>query len=178
MDETEPLGMRRMTLGLVFGSLVGLLSYLALEAGSDLLIQLIAHQFFGFEWSDLHFFETIWFLALFGAPIAIVMGLLVGLPVWQVAEARPLRSWRSASAYGSIAGAVIGLIFLLLGLAIGLQTFLDDRSSYNSWSYGYQVTRDGLPTALGWLIQLKTLLFYCAAGAIGGIAARFLAIPR
>ncbi len=67
MDETEPLGMRRMTLGLVFGSLVGLLSYLALEAGSDLLIQLIAHQFFGFEWSELHFFETIWFLALFGA---------------------------------------------------------------------------------------------------------------
>ena len=178
MDEAEPLSMRRMMLGLVCGSLVGVLSYIALEAGSDLLTQLIAHQFFGFEWRDTHFFETIWFFALFGAPVALVMGLLVGLPVWKVAEDRPLRSKQSALVYGSIAGAVIGLILLLLGLAVGLQTFLDDRSSYNSWSYGYQVTKDGLPTALGWLIQLKTLLFYCAAGALGGFAARFVAVPR
>lgn len=178
MDKIEPLSTRRMMLGLVFGSLVGLLSYISLEAGSDLLAQLIAYQFFGFEWRDLHIAETIWFFALFGAPVAIVMGLVVGLPVWMVAESRPLRSRRSALIYGSIAGAMIGVIFLLLGLAVGLQTFLDDKSSYNSWSYGYQVTSDGLPTAVGWLIQLKTILFYCAAGAVGGFAARFLIVPR
>ena len=178
MDEPKPLSMRRKMLGLVCGSLVGLLSYIALEAGSDLLAELLAHQFFGYEWRDPHFFETIWFFALFGAPVTLVMGPLIGLPVWKVAEERPLRSQRSAVIYGSIAGAGIGLIFLLLGLAVGLQTFLDDRVCYNSWSYGYQVTKDGLPTALGWLVQLKTLLFYCGAGALGGIAARFVAVPR
>ena len=178
MNETEPLSMRRMTAGLVCGSLVGLSFYISLEAGSDLLTQFVAHKFFGFEWRDLHYFETIWFFVLFGAPIAVVMGLLVGLPVWKVAEDRPLRSRRSALIYGSIAGGCIGLIFLFLGLAIGLHTYLDERSSYNSWSYGYQVTRDGLPTAVGWLIQFKTLLFYCASGAIGGFAARTVAVPR
>ncbi|WP_390550591.1 hypothetical protein [Qipengyuania sp. MTN3-11] len=178
MDDIEPLKTRRMMVGLVCGSLVGLLCYISLEAATDLLTQLIAREFLGFESRDLHIFETVWIFALFGAPVAIFMGLLVGLPVWKVAEGRPLRSKRSALIYGAIAGAFIGLIFLLLGLAIGLSTFLDDRSSYNSWSHGYQVTRDGLPTALGWLIQIKTLLFYCAAGAIGGVAARFVALPR
>ena len=178
MDEMVPLKTGRMVGGLICGSLVGLLCYLLLEAGSDLLTQWIAHQFFGFELRDLHIFETIWFFALFGAPIAIVMGLLIGLPVWKRAEDKPLRSMRSALIYGSIAGVSIGLIFLLLGLAFGLHTFLDDRSSYNSWSYGYQVTKDGLPTALGWLVQLKSLLFYCGAGAAGGLVARFVALAR
>jgi hypothetical protein len=178
MGDIEPLNMRRMLMGLVCGSLVGLLCYISLEAVTDWLTQLIAREFFGFESRDLHIFETIWIFALFGAPVAIIMGLLVGLPVWKVAEGRPLHSKRSALIYGAIAGAFIGLIFLLLGLAIGVSTFLDDRSSYNSWSYGYQVTRDGLPTALGWLIQIKTLLFYCAAGAIGGFVARFVALLR
>lgn len=178
MDEMEPLRTRRMIVGLVCGSLVGLICYISLEASSDLLTQMIAYKFFGYEWRDMHVFETIWFVALFGAPLAVIMGLLIGLPVWNVAENQPLRSKRSSLIYGSIAGACIGLIFMILGLAIGLGTFLDQRSSYNSWSYGYQVTIDGLPTALGWLIQVKTLLFYSLAGAAGGLAARAVAVPR
>ena len=178
MNETVPLSLRRMILGVVCGSLVGLLSYTVLEAGTDLLTQLIAFRFFGFEWSEPYFFEMVGVYLLFGTPAALVFGLVIGLPVWKVAEDRPLRSKRSALVYGSITGSLIGLILLLLGLVAGLQTFLDDTSSYDSYSFGYQVTKDGLPTALGWLLQLKMLLFFFAAGALGGIAARLVVVRR
>jgi hypothetical protein len=178
VNETEPIGTRRMIVGLIFGSLVGLVCYVSLEVSSAFLTQLIVHRFSEFDWRDLQIYETILFFLLFGAPIAVFSGLLVGFPVWRMAEDRILRSNRSALIYGSLTGGCIGLMFLVLELAIGLNTFLDDRSSYDSWSYGYQLTRDGMPTALGWLAELKTLVFFFAAGAVGGFVARTVAIRR
>lgn len=89
---------------------------------------------------------------------------------------RPLRSVRNALILGAIVGALIGFALALLNFAMGFQTYLDDNSSYESWSYGYQVTRDGLPTALGWVFELPNVLYFTFAGAIGGFVARWVAL--
>jgi len=78
---------------------------------------------------------------------------------------------------GALVGALIGTVWTLLGLGMGLRTYLDDNSSYNTWSYGYQVTGDGLPTLIGWAFVLLDLLNFIFAGTIGGLAARRVALP-
>lgn len=172
-----PISTPRMIVGLVVGSLAGLVSYIFFAVSSALVTDFLIRGSSELEWRDLQIVEQVLLYFMFGAPIAMFMGLLVGLPLWRMAEQKVARSIKSALLYGSITGGCIGLIFLIFELATGLDTFLDDSSSYETWSYGYQITRDGLPTALGWLMQLKSLVFFSTAGAVGGFMARAVAIP-
>jgi hypothetical protein len=117
-------------------------------------------------------------MLFFGLPLTLLLSIAIGLPVWKHAESRPLRSRRDALKIGAAVGASMGVFFLVLNLIIGLQTYLDPNSSSEDWTYGYQVTRDGLPTVLGWLFELLNLLYFALAGAVGGLAARWTAMVR
>ncbi len=96
-----------------------------------------------------------------------------------MAESRPLRSSRDAVALRAIVGATIGdCSFLTLKLIMGLAVYLNPNSSSGSWRWGYQVTKDGLPTLFGWLFELLNLLYFTLAGLAGGLAARWAALPK
>ena len=164
-----------MVLGLCAAAIAGLAAFfviITLEAYAE-----VAVAVFGFhrEWppeaSDP--FAILPFYLIFGLPLALLLCLLVGLPIWKFAESRPLRSRGDAIRLGAIAGAAIGLVFLSLNVLSGLHTFLDDSSSYDEWNWGYQIIKDGMPTPLGWLQQLSNVLNFAVAGICGGLAARW-----
>jgi hypothetical protein len=75
-------------------------------------------------------------------------------------------------------GALIGFALAIFNFAIGLWVHFDDSWSSETSFYGYQLTRDGLPTLLGWVFELLDLLNLTLAGVIGGLVARVVAVPR
>ena len=178
MNEVEPLSMPRMVVGLIAAAVVGCIVYSSLEAVSALLGEVIATLFFDFVWKDTQFWEMLGIYVSFGTPVAIVACLLIGLPVWMYADSMPLRSRRSSLKIGAGVGVAIGLLFLAFNIVMGVQTYLDDSASFNAWRFGYQVIRDGMPTAIGWLYKLQTLVFFTIAGGLAGLAARRVALPR
>jgi hypothetical protein len=172
------LGAGRMVIGLAAGTAAGLASYVFLEVGGTLLQTVLATSVLGLEWEAIEVGDMVTTYLVYGLPLALVLGLAIGLPVWKRTESRGLRSRRDAMTTGATVGAIIGLLLLLTSFLGGLQTYLDDSFTFDSWRYGYQVTRDGLPTPLGWLLNLLQLLYFAAAGAIGGLTARAVALPR
>jgi len=176
-NEQEHVSTGRMLFGLTAAAVAGLVSFVVLALGEEELIAAAAYAF-GHERGDSQILSTAAFYLFFGLPIAVALSIAVGLPVWKRAEARPLRSARNALLLGAAVGALIGLILAALNIALGLETYLNENYEYNSWTYGYQVTRDGLPTLLGWLFEILTLLYFAIAGAVGGLVARWVALPR
>jgi hypothetical protein len=178
VSEHEQLSTSRMLLGLAAASVVGLASYVFLLFGADLLQAAVAAVISGHEWEATNVSELAAIYLVFGWPVALILSLAVGYPVWKRADSRPFRSARAALSFGAVVGALIGLGFTILTLVVGLRTYLDHGTSFDSWSYGYQVTRDGLPTLIGWAFELLNILYLAAAGAIGGLTARRVALPR
>ncbi|GAA0868569.1 hypothetical protein GCM10009116_05920 [Brevundimonas basaltis] len=109
--------------------------------------------------------------AAFGLPIAVPFVLIAGYPVWKRSESRGRTHKRDAIWLGAIVGLLLGLAFAAYIFVYGLQTMADPNSSFNSWSYGYQMTADGMPTALGWAFQLLDIVLTAITGAAAGLTA-------
>jgi hypothetical protein len=165
-----------MVLGLVAAAVVGLGAYFLVTTGEMYAEITVAQLAFGKDDLPPRLSEVLDFLsgyALLGLPISILFCLVVGIPVWKHAESQPLRSRRHAMLLGALAGGIIGILFLMLGLILAL-----GNSGYNEWHWGYQVTRDGWPTLLGWFLQLLNVVYFAIAGVFGGLAARAVAVPK
>ena len=175
--EHQQLSTGRMLLGLAAAAVAGLCSYVVLELGVTVLRLVVATVAFGHEWKEPQVFSTATFYLFFGLPVALILSVAIGFPVWKQADSRPLRSPRDASKIGAVVGAGIGILFVLLDFLSGLRTYFGP-GSFDSYTYGYRVTRDGLPTLLGWLFQVLSVLYFTIAGAIGGLAARWVAHSR
>ena len=109
--------------------------------------------------------------AIFGIPLALVVCFAVGFPAWRFAETRARASKVDAMIVGAGTGLVVGVVGIALSFSLGLQTALDDQSSYNSWSWGRQIIRDGLPTLVGWVYWLADLAVTVLIGAAAGFTA-------
>ncbi|CAN7426836.1 hypothetical protein LJR231_002763 [Phyllobacterium sp. LjRoot231] len=168
----------RMLLGLTVAAITGLAAFVGLTLASDLLQLGVATLVSGEALRTPPVLQPVLLYAVFGFPLSLILSVAVGLPVWEHAESRPLRSSRDAVRLGASVGATIGLLSLTFNLIIGLAVYLDPNSSSDSWRWGYQVTKDGLPTLFGWLFELLNVLYFALAGAAGGVAARWTALPR
>ena len=164
-----------MRLGLAVAAVAGLVSYIVLSLGSEVLQGAVVTFAFGRKWQSPPLGIVILYLS-FGLPIALVLSLTVGFPIWKRAEARSDRSRRSALIMGATTAAVIGLLLTFLNLLAGLPYYLTD-STYNEYFHGYQVSKDGLPTLLGWFFVLLNFIYLAVAGSIGGLTARCIALP-
>lgn len=109
--------------------------------------------------------------AIFGIPISLMVCLAVGFPAWRFAESRRLTSSLHAVKVGAVVAFIVGLTGVILGLLASLPTALDDGSTFNSWMWGRQVIRDGLPTPLGWVFTAIDLLTTVGIGGVAGWAA-------
>ena len=174
----QPLTRSRMLLGLTAAAIAGLAVFIGLTLASDLLQFGVATLVSGEALKTPPVLQPVLLYAVFGFPLSLILSVAVGLPVWEHAETRPLRSRRDAVRLGAGVGVAIGLLSLTIKLFIGLGVYLDPNSSSQSWSWGYQVTNDGLPTLFGWLFELLNVLYFAFAGAVGGVAARWTALPR
>lgn len=172
------LGTARMIAGLAAAAMAGLVSFIVLTLSVDLLRFGVASAFFGHEWRDPQVFSRAAFYLFFGCPLALLFSFAIGLPVWKHAESKPLRSRGDALRIGAAVGAAIGFLLLLANFVSGLLTYLNPNASYDGWTYGYQVTRDGLPTLIGWLFELLNVVYFSLAGAVGGLVARWVGLPR
>lgn len=166
----EPVSTWRMGLGLAAAAVIGVISYTVLELGMVVVLTALS----GRELTDTRFFNVALVYMIFGTPIALFLGLAVGFPIWKFAEARRLRSRRSALILGASTGAVISLLLSLLPLVFGLLS----QSNYNEWQGGHQIIRDGLPTLRGWFYMLVYVVQLAAAGSIGGLTAHWVACRR
>ena len=165
MSGRSALSSRRMLTGLVVAAVAGSLVQTALLLGSILAQQAVAALAFGHRWqlADLAVLGALH--GAFGLPLALVLCATVGLPLWKCAERRAIRSSGAAFRLGALAGTIIGLLLAAFALANGLAVRLDENFTYNTYTYGYPLARDGLPTALGWLYELLALLRFGLAGA-------------
>jgi ABC-type amino acid transport system permease subunit len=167
-----------MLLGLLAAAIAGLVTYVAIILTAQFLEFSVAALAFNKEWEDLRVYQTLQLYGVFGLPLSLILSVVVGLPVWEHAEARQLRTSRDAVAWGAIVGAIIGLLFLALEFLMGLRIYFDVDSSFNSYRWGHQVNQDGMPTLLGWVLELLDVLYVALAGAVAGLAARWAALPK
>lgn len=106
--------------------------------------------------------------AIFGLPLALIVCLAVGIPAWRFAETRGLATSLDAVKVGAVVALIVGLTGIILGVLTSLPTALSDSSTFNSWSWGRQVVRDGLPTPLGWVFIAIDLLATVGIGCVAG----------
>ena len=167
-----------MLLGLVAAAIAGLIAYIGIILATQFLEFSVATLAFDKEWGDPQVSQIMLLYGTFGLPVSLILSIVVGLPMWEYAEARQLRASRHAVALGAVVGAIIGLLFAAFTFIAGLPTYLDNYSSFNSYRWGYQVTRDGIPTLLGWLLELVDVLYLSVAGAAASLAARWTTLPK
>lgn len=121
----------------------------------------------------VHLLEVV---TIVGLPLALIVCVAVGYPVWRVASARGLARRRDAIIIGALVGAVV---CLLLTAASHIATYTIGHiysvggrpSTLNEWSNGVQVVKNNLPTWAAILDDLYRTLFFAAAGAVSGLAA-------
>jgi hypothetical protein len=109
--------------------------------------------------------------AIFGVPLALIVCLAVGFPAWRFAESKGLATRFDAVKVGAAVAFIVGLSGIILGVLSSLPTALSDSSTFNSWSWGGQVVRDGLPTPLGWVFTAIDLLATVGIGCVAGLVA-------
>jgi hypothetical protein len=109
--------------------------------------------------------------AIFGLPLALIVCLAIGFPAWRFAEKKGLATRLDAVRVGAVVALIIGLTGIILGVLASLSTALNDSSTFDSWSWGRQVVRDGLPTPLGWVFTAIDLLATVGIGCVAGYAA-------
>ncbi len=113
--------------------------------------------------------------AIFGLPLALIVCFAIGFPAWRFAEKRGLATRLDAVKVGAVVGFVVGLTGIILRVLAALPTALNDNSTFESWSWGRQVVRDGLPTPLGWVFTGIDLLATVGIGSVAGWVAWVIA---
>jgi hypothetical protein len=116
--------------------------------------------------------------AIVGIPLALVVCFAIGFLAWRFAEKRGLTTRIDAIKVGAGVAFIVGTLGIALGLLASLPTALSEGSTFNSWSWGRQVIRDGLPTPLGWAFQAVDLLVTVGVGSLAGLAAWWAAGSR
>jgi hypothetical protein len=112
-------------------------------------------------------------LGLFGIPIALLLGFLVGFPAMKLANRLGRNRYRDALAFGAATGLAIALLLLVYSLVDGLSDYFDD-SMRGSFGDGRGMLWDnGMPTVRGWLQELKKLVQYAVIGALSGASIRW-----
>lgn len=164
-----------MIAGLAVGAIAGLLVLITLEGVQALLWGSYAEFALGLPRGDLKLGQMATVYLTFGAPVAVVLGIAIGFPLWKRADRKLMRSRYDAAHQGALVGGAIAIISLALLIASGTKTYLDADSGYSSYSYGILLIDDGLPTAAGWMFQLINVVKFLVAGAGGGLAAREVA---
>jgi hypothetical protein len=95
-----------------------------------------------------------------------------------VLDWRGVRGTRNAVRVGAGFGLILALLVHSVSVLFGWQTALDENTSFNSYSYGFQLIDDGLPTPLGWLLKALDVGVTGLVGAAAGYAAwRFAQRP-
>jgi hypothetical protein len=112
-----------------------------------------------------------WYYLILGLPVALTVCLVFGWPLWALLDRRGVRGSASALRTGAMFGFIVGLIANGVPLIYGLETALDENATYESSSYGFQLIKDGLPTALGWLFTALDVAVTAGVGAIAGLTA-------
>jgi len=174
----DRLGNWRIARGLLAASIVSWALLTFLSVGVPIIVVHVVEAFDdhgSFAPSLFQIFTLLVLYAAYGIPIALLACFILGFPIWKYAEARGLRTPRDATKVGAVVGLLIGLINIVIGFIVGLQTALDDNSSYNSYSWGHQIIDDGLPTLLGWVLEVGKLLVTVMFGCIAGRAAAWAA---
>ncbi|URD59673.1 hypothetical protein M8312_07505 [Sphingomonas sp. KRR8] len=109
--------------------------------------------------------------AVFGLPIAIGASLLVGLPLWALAERLGLRTRRAGLLIGALAGLCIGGLgtaYTVLRLVPGQMFMSDDEV----------IIEHGHLTAIGWANEGWNALELALLGALAGPLAIHVARRR
>jgi hypothetical protein len=174
---------RQLALGIAIASMSGaVLAILAMTLGTRLELAIIAMAG-GPAVSGLSADTVQGLLALssglliFGLPLALVLGLPVGL---LLVRAFNLRNDPRIARF-ALAGAVAALLISLLGTVVvdtitanknagGLATITDTR-------WGRTVTINGVRTAFGWWVEIYLTLRFVAIGAVAGLIARLTVGP-
>jgi hypothetical protein len=119
-----------------------------------------------------------WMYVIVGLPVALVLCLALGWPLWIALERRGVRGARNAALTGAAFGLSLALVVQGVGLFYGAQIALDENASSETSIYGYRIIRDGLPTALGWVFNALDTLVTASIGAVAGLTAwRFAQRP-
>lgn len=114
-DETDrPLSRERRFTALTIAAIAGTIAYLAIDgAGRNTILDPMS--------------VGLWaMLVLFGSFIAVPVCLVIGMPLWYLAERAGWRSRSKAMQLGMVAGVIVGFGFLILDVAdIGYATFAE-----------------------------------------------------
>ena len=115
--------------------------------------------------------NTVLLMGLFGIPIALLLSLLVGFPLWKLAERRGFHLPKHGLLWGAMAGAIISLVLTGYTVLSGLPTYFDPNAGYDYADGTGLIVRDGLLTVRGWLLEGRRLLVMSAVGALAGFFA-------
>lgn len=165
------LSLKRRLTALSIAAVAGVIIEGALMQAVEALLGLIATGRIG----SMPPADVVPIYLMVGSIIAVPLCLLVGLPLLARAERTGRRTCADAIRVGASAGLVIGLVLTTVQVAVGVETWLDDSSSFSSASYGVLLVSDGMPTATGWLMEALDVAGYCLAGGCAGIVAYAIA---
>lgn len=107
-------------------------------------------------------------LAIFGIPVAIVSTLLVGYPMWRVAENKGFRTRRAGLLWGALCGSILSILATVRTVLTA-----NPGSSYGGSEGDFMI--DGHLTALGWASEFRSLIFLALLGACSGFVAVWVA---
>lgn len=117
--------------------------------------------------------------AAFGIPIAIIGSFVIGYPIWRCAERRGFSSYVDSMKLGALTALILGGAGVIIGVCLGLSIALDPNASSSTFWWGFETSRDGLPTLLGWLFTMFDMISTVLVGLVAGGVARFAAgAPR
>jgi hypothetical protein len=117
-------------------------------------------------------------LAAYGLPVAGVVCLLIGLPIWWLAMRRGWTTSAHALRLGAIVGLAIGLLLLANQLRDGIAIARNPDAQYDRYALGIQMIDDGLPTVAGWVREVFDLGLLAAVGAAVALTAHRLGRKR
>jgi hypothetical protein len=122
--------------------------------------------------------EVILVLGLFGIPLALILGILVGFPAVKLANQLGRNSYIDALMFGAVTGLLIGAVILAYDLFQGLGDYLDD-TGHGSYGDGHGNLMDnGMPTARGWLYWFGYFIQLAIVGALAGATVRWWLGPQ
>lgn len=109
--------------------------------------------------------------SVIGIPIACVVSILVGLPVWIFLEGKGFKTQVHAMKAGAFTAFIIGFIDLVLRFLNGLRISHDDSSYHGAFKWGFRTLDDGMLTLFGWFFETLDLSLNIIIGVIAGIFA-------